>query len=98
MTDEAKITSENVISARSNLNSKILRQILISIGIDYSPFELKANLIDEQLLKYRNTIAHGEYLLLDKDEYKIIHSEIFSMVNEIKNRIENAVYLEEYKI
>lgn len=97
MQDDARISYENVISARSNLNSKILRQILNSIGINYSLFELKGNLIDEQLLKYRNTIAHGEYLMLDKVEYKAIHVEIFSIINEIKNRIENAVYLEEYK-
>jgi hypothetical protein len=97
MQDDARISYDNVISARSNLNSKILRQILTSIGINYSLFELKGNLIDQQLLKYRNTIAHGEYLMLDKIEYKAIHSEIFAMINEIKNRIENAVYLEEYK-
>lgn len=97
MQDDAQISYENVISARSNLSSKILRQILNSIGISYSLFELKGNLIDGQLLKYRNTIAHGEYLMLDKVEYKAMHAEIFSMINEIKNRIENAVYLELYK-
>lgn len=97
LNEDAQIEESSVISAKSNLNSKVLKQILISIGIDYSPFELKANLLDEQLLKYRNTIAHGEFLLLDKGEYITIHSEVFAMINEIKNRIENAVFLESYK-
>lgn len=62
LVDQAKIKPENVISSKSNLNSKILKQILVAIGIDYTSFELKANLIDEKLLHYRNNVAHGEFL------------------------------------
>lgn len=75
----------------------VLKNILNTIGIDYTPFELKENLIDSKLLYYRNNVAHGEYLTLDKQEYINIHLETYSMINEIKNRIENATILEEYK-
>lgn len=87
-----------VVNTKSNLNSEILREILLSIGIDFTPFELKSNLIDKQLLNYRNTIAHGQYLLIDKEEYESIHQEIFSMINIIRTNIENAAINEEYKV
>lgn len=93
----ASISDTNVISTASNLKSTILKEILTAIGLDFSPFELKANLIDEQLLNYRNTIAHGEYLRIDSKEYKILHSEVFNMMVTIKNDIENAVALDKFK-
>lgn len=89
--------NENVISTTSNLNSSILKEILTTIGLDFSPFELKSNLIDEQLLNYRNTIAHGEFLRIDKKEYAHLHSEVFMMMNSIKNEIENAAAMTLYK-
>lgn len=88
--------SENAISAASNLNSSILKEILTTIGIDFSQFELKSNLIDEQLLNYRNTIAHGEFLKVDKKEYNQLHNEVFAMMHSIKNEIENAVATSSY--
>jgi hypothetical protein len=66
--------------------------MLVTLGIDYSPFELKQNLIDSQLLNYRNNIAHGEYLIMDLAEYKVIHDEVLKMINHIKTEIENAAF------
>lgn len=94
----AKIEDLNVIKTGSNLNSLILKEILTTIGMDYSPYELKANMIDEQLLNYRNTIAHGEYLMVDQKEYKLLHSEIFKMMRNIKTEIENAAALDLFKV
>jgi MAE_28990/MAE_18760-like HEPN len=96
--ENAVIRESSAVFTMSNLNSNILRQILSAIGLDYSPFELKEKLINNQLLYYRNTIAHGEYLSLDIDEYKLIHHEVIKMIDAIKTGIENAVLLENYKI
>lgn len=95
--DRAKIDNENVISTNSNLNFSTLREILTTIGIDCTTFELKENLIDAKLLNYRNSIAHGQTLLLSEFEYEIIHHEIFSMIIEINNRIQNAAVNQSYK-
>ncbi|WP_121809744.1 MAE_28990/MAE_18760 family HEPN-like nuclease [Mucilaginibacter kameinonensis] len=96
--DVAIIDDSNAISTGSNLKSTILKEILTTIGIDYTPFSLKANLIDEQLLNYRNTIAHGEFLKIDEKEYIKLHAEIFSMMTSIKTSIENAVALDLFKV
>lgn len=94
----ATINDFNVIKTGSNLKSVILKEILTTIGIDYSQFDLKANLIDEQLLNYRNTIAHGEFLNITSNDYKLLHDEIFQMMTIIKTEIENAAALNSFKI
>ena len=96
-TQVPRFNPENVIKTASNLNSVILKEILVGIGISYSPFELKANLIDEQLLNYRNTIAHGERLSINQKGYEDLHKEVFNMLKQIKDEIENAVVLKTYK-
>jgi hypothetical protein len=95
--DKAQLTDENVIKTGSNLNYRILREILTTIGIDCSSFELKEKLIDLQLLNYRNTIAHGQFLLIDKSEYSTLHTEVTTMLSEIKDKIQNAAVLEKFR-
>jgi len=93
----AKWNLANAIDTKSNLNSNILRNILAVVGIDFSHFELKAKLIDEQLLKNRNTIAHGNYLIIDKDEYMSIHTEILKLLQIVFDELSNLATLKKYK-
>lgn len=97
LNERANVPNENVIKTGSNLNSNILREILTTVGLDYSSYELKNNLIDAVLLKNRNSIAHGEYLELDEMDFNDLHSEIVSMMDDIKNKLSNMVVLETYK-
>ena len=85
------------INTKSNLDSQTLAQIFAAIGIEIKPYELKSNLIDTQLLRYRNNIAHGTYLSLDKKEYEALHSEIIGMLNQIHTDISNSALLGLYK-
>ncbi len=64
----------------ANLNSEVFRDIAVMLGIDYSPFETKARLIDEALLRRRNRIAHGEHLDIDAKSYDELHKEILAML------------------
>jgi hypothetical protein len=93
----ATIPNENVIRTGSNLNSNILREILTTVGLDYSEYELKNNLLDSVLLKNRNSIAHGEYLELNEINFNELYIEILFIMEDIKNRITNFVILESYK-
>ena len=95
--DRAKWNLESAIDTKSNLNSEVLENILSVIGIPKIYFELKFKLLDEQLLKNRNSIAHGNYLLIDKKEYFNIHKEIFTLINVLFNELTNLVTMEKYK-
>lgn len=94
--ERANLPNKDFIRTASNLNSIILREILTSIGIDFSPYETKSNIIDKVLLKNRNTIAHGHYLEFDKATYIHLHKEITDLLTEFKNVICNAALLKEY--
>lgn len=95
--EKATIKQDNVIKTDSNLNSIILKEMMAAIGIDFTPYETKANLIDEQLLKYRNNIAHGQYLEIGPKDYLILHEEIRKMIENFKTDIENAAVTQNYK-
>lgn len=97
LAQRAKWNLDKAIDTKSNLNSKILRNILSVVGIGYDSFELKEKLIDEQLLSTRNTIAHGNYLLVDKREYMSMHAEIMSLMQIVFDQLSNLVTLEKYK-
>lgn len=92
-----KFNPDLIIKTGSNLNSSILKEILTVIGITYTPYELKGHLIDEQLLNYRNSIAHGEWLAIDQSGYEFLHHEIYAMLMQIKNEIENSAAQKLYK-
>ncbi|NJL61006.1 MAG: hypothetical protein HC903_03175 [Methylacidiphilales bacterium] len=87
---------EDVISTGSNLSSDILREIVCILGLDYSFYKTKEVIINEQLLKRRNGIAHGEYLLLDREEYQQLHDEILEMMEHFRTQIENNAIQKSY--
>ncbi|MDT9293653.1 MAG: MAE_28990/MAE_18760 family HEPN-like nuclease [Arthrospira platensis PCC 7345] len=81
----------------SNLSSEIFKEITAILGLDFSPYSTKANLIDEKLLKTRNEIAHGEYLLFDRHEYIELHRMVIEMLDLFRTQIENAALQEAFK-
>lgn len=95
--ERAIIPNSNVIKTGSNLNSNILQEILTTVGIDYTDYELKNNLLDGILLKNRNSIAHGEYMELDEVNFNELFDEIIWMMDDIKTKLTNSVVLESYK-
>lgn len=89
---------EDAISTASNLSSEIFKEITEVLGIDFSPYSTKSKLIDETLLKSRNHIAHGNYLLVDRDSYIELHEEkIIEMLDLFKNQIENAAIQKQFR-
>jgi MAE_28990/MAE_18760-like HEPN len=86
---KTSIPYENVVSTASNLSSDVLREIICLLGLDYSFYKKKEVIIDEQLLKRRNGIAHGEYLSLDREEYQQLHDEILGMMENFRSQVEN---------
>lgn len=56
---------KEAISTASNLSSEILKEIMSILGLNFADYSTKSKLIDEKLLKSRNEIAHGSYLLID---------------------------------
>jgi hypothetical protein len=87
----------SIIKTQSNLNSVILKEILSTIGIDYSQYELKEKFIDSQLLNIRNTVAHGQDLDLNNTDFEELYREVTNLMVTFKNDVLNGAYLSIYK-
>ncbi|MDC5044252.1 MAE_28990/MAE_18760 family HEPN-like nuclease, partial [Acinetobacter baumannii] len=79
------------IDTKSNLNSEVLEEIMGKIGLDTSSFELKANFIDESLIKMRNAIAHGEYRNIELQDFLDIYDGTMILIENFFNEILNFV-------
>lgn len=97
LNERAYIPYEGIIDTKSNLSFFVFRDICTVIGIDYKKYQLRENLIDKQLLEFRNTIAHGKYLSMNFDEYQNVYNTIVAMMREIKDDIMNAAVTEKFK-
>jgi len=79
------------IDTKSNLSSEVLKEIMLKISLDYKPFELKENLIDEKLKNIRNAIAHGNKIEISIQEFNDLYIEITELLETFKNMIVKSV-------
>jgi hypothetical protein len=73
-----------------------LREILLTLGLDYSEFATKANLIDTLLLETRNRIAHGEYLEVTAESYQELAKDVVWLMERFFAQVSNAAVLKKY--
>ena len=97
LNERAYIPYEGIIETKSNLSFFVFRDICTVIGIDYRKYQLKENLIDRELLQFRNSIAHGKYLSMKFNEYLDIYDKVIEMMRDIKDDILNAAATEKFK-
>ena len=79
-----------VISTRSNLKSQVLREITTTLGLDYTPFQLKEKSVIDRLVRFRNSIAHGNGLAVQQADYNDLHVETVALLDKYKDLIEDA--------
>ena len=87
---------ESAIATKSNLSSNVLAEIIETLDLDPKPFSPKSHLLDYGLLEARNTIAHGEYLVITSERYQELYPEILGMMDEYRTQIQNSIALKRY--
>lgn len=97
MRDNADLPWADAVSARNNLNSEVLREILHLLDLEYRPYETKRVLLDERLLHNRNRIAHGERLPMDRADYDELHSAVLDLLNVFRNDVEDAALAKRFR-
>ncbi len=96
--DVARVKFKDVIDTESNLSSKVLINILNTIGIPTSEFWSSSyEIIDKALLKVRNEIAHGEKVSVDLLNYNNMHDFVVSALEYFKTELENSAATSRYK-
>lgn len=93
----AKFSVGGAIDTESNLDSGVLRNLLLTIGLTLDSFwDGKYLLIDGSLLKNRNDIAHGAAAQIDQATYDQLHDLVLEMLDQVKTCIENAAVSRSY--
>jgi hypothetical protein len=97
MSEIATLNGIRSIDTQSNLSYRLFTEIMCLLGIDYARWDLKKNVIDYKLVRNRNSIAHGEELLVDSSDFDTLHRELSQIIDEIKVEILNSAALVRYK-
>ncbi len=96
LSQPSKLPRENAVRTEANLSSKVLRDIVTLLGIDFSPYETKAVLIDQKLLRNRNRIAHGKFLQIGRSDYMRMHDEFLKLLELFRSQIYDAARCKTY--
>ena len=89
--------SPTAINTRSNLSSRVLKEIVATLGLDFSDFLTKETLIDKSLVDRRNSIAHGEYVSIDADDYQRLSSDVLALMERFRDQVDNAAALRSFR-
>jgi hypothetical protein len=95
--ERARLLWEGAIHTKANLSADRLREIVLTLGLDYGPFEVKEKTVIERLREARNSIAHGRFLNVDEAEFERLYREILGMLDEYRTQIDNAAQLRRYR-
>lgn len=83
-----------IIKTGGNPSSLVLKEILNSIGLDFSIYETKQKYIDTDLLSNRHGIVHGEKIFITEKEFDETIKNIMEMFkNQILDVAINQRYL-----
>lgn len=91
-------TKIDAIQTKSNLSFPVLRNLLISIGLDPSLYESSSDLIDTQLVDSRNKIAHGENDYISQTEWRDLETQVVDIMESISTAIVNHAVLKNYLV
>lgn len=93
----AKMGWKGVVKTRSNLKSDVLKDIVATLALDFSPFETKAKPVIDKLVGARNGVAHGEGIRVEYDDYIALHSDVIVLLDEFKTQLQDAASTGRYK-
>ena len=84
------------IDTRSNLDSKVFRDLLYLVGVDGSGYATKHKFIDQKLVGNRNRIAHGERVSMSSEDYHDLHHTVIELMEQFREDISNAANVQGY--
>lgn len=85
-----------IIKTGGNPSSLVFKEILNSIGLDFSIYETKQKYIDTDLLSNRHGIVHGEKIFITENEFDETLKNIIEIMEVFKNQILDAAINQRY--
>lgn len=85
------------IQTESNLNTRVMDNICFNIGVSLgSRYELSRKFIDSNLLKLRNSIAHGGLDPIDIDFLIESKDKVLALLGDFRTELQNSVVQKTY--
>ncbi|HET6509575.1 MAG TPA: MAE_28990/MAE_18760 family HEPN-like nuclease [Baekduia sp.] len=97
LSTRARLVGQGHVRTESNLSSAVLRDIVDRLGLDYQPYELQKQLIDQRMVETRNHVAHGEYLDVSLADFETLHDEVSRMLRVFTADVLNHAALKNYR-
>lgn len=85
-----------IIKTESNPSSAVVRNIFASIGLDFSPYEIKSRYIDTDLLSNRHSIVHGEKVCIEISDFDNTFNTIITIMQQFLEQILDAAINAKY--
>jgi MAE_28990/MAE_18760-like HEPN len=95
--EKLPLNLSNAVDTESNLQSKVFDNIATSLDIETTSYQTSYNLIDQSLVRKRNSIAHGEFLDLKVTDLQVLTDEILTLMDCYKTDISNAAATKKFQ-
>lgn len=92
-----RISWRRVVDTASNLNGDVFKEIIVTIGLDFAVYALKAKPVIDRLVKLRNGVAHGRGLPIDVAEYATLHGETLGLLDVLKTELSDAAAAKRFR-
>jgi hypothetical protein len=88
--------NSDLIDTRSNLSTDVVQDICLICAVDGKHFADNRFLIDQIILKRRNSIAHGQWETVDESDADDLVSNALALMSHFRTLLENKVYEKTY--
>ncbi|MBK1814130.1 hypothetical protein JIN84_00720 [Luteolibacter yonseiensis] len=92
-----KRVHSDLINTQSNLNFKIFESICLVCGISSASFLEHETFIDLLLLKRRNSIAHGEDIMIDMSDLESVTTKTIELMRMFGDLLENHIVQDKFR-
>lgn len=86
---------QRIINTDSNLNFELFDEIIKSIGLN-NIYKTKKNYIDNEMLKYRHEIVHGESYKDTEYNFTEVYNHVLSIMESFKSQVIEAAEKKEF--
>ncbi len=88
--EKASLSVEYALEHPSIINYHHVEDVILLLQADRGHYSTKKNIINEKLIRIRNSVSHGEYINVDPEEYKNTQEQIITIMDWLKTDFENA--------
>ncbi|WP_229790342.1 MAE_28990/MAE_18760 family HEPN-like nuclease [Mycetocola manganoxydans] len=89
--------SEDLVQTQSNLSSAVLSNVVERLGLPRrTEYATRANMIDQELVNRRNSIAHGQFLELNANDFLALHEDVLALLQLFTDDVRNAASTSSY--